>query len=513
MHYLRQTDARADKDRILHQKDGLLKEASNWVLETKGFCDWYEDADTQLLWIKGDPGKGKTMMAIALIDELSHRLRTKPGSGILSYFFCQTTDLRLNNAISVLRGLIYMLVTKQDTFAKPLEDEFERAGSKLFEGPNVFFDLQRILLAMLKMPHHGTIYLVVDALDECELGLSELLRLITNNRFAPPSQVKWLVTSRNREGIERQLSFKNRCLKVSLEQNSSCVSRAVNSFVDVKVQELAQEMDYNKELKEEVSRHLKDNAKGTFLWVSLACKMLEGVLACDIESTLEEFPSGLESIYERMMKQVERSNDIKNCKRIITSAILARRPLHLKELEAIADLPMKLRGDLSSLTRLVQRCGSFLTIRKDIVYLVHQSAKDFFTVGSGSTIISSRQEEHGKIAYRSLDLMSDTLREDICDLKKPGTSVAEAHKRFSQSRFTHLGYACCYWVDHLTDASRAECDQLSLLNHGEKVKIFVRNHFLHWLEVLSLLGKVSEGVFMLKHLKLLIDVSLLIEWD
>ena len=164
-------------------------------------------------------------------------------------------------------------------------------------------------------------------------------------------------------------------------------------------------------------------------------------------------------------------------------------------------------------------------------------------------ISSSHQEEHAKIAYRSLDLMSNTLREDICDLQKPGTSVAEAHRKFSQSRFTHVGYACCYWVDHLA-ASRENHDQLhdqlSYWDNGGKVKMFFRKqfhrldvlsllrtsrdkhnqssifdngkaevflqkHLLHWLEVLSLLGKMSEGILAIQRLKSLIDVSLLME--
>ena len=498
----------------MHQKDDLLTEASDWVLDTSEFHDWYDGADTRLLWIKGDPGKGKTMMAATLIDELSHRLKTNPGLGILAYFFCQNTDSRLNNAVSVLRGLIYVLITEQNTLAQPLEAEFERAGSKLFEGPNVFFDLQRILLAMLKILNHGTIYLVVDALDECESGLSELLNLITNNGSAPPSRVKWLITSRGRVEIESQLRAKNSCLKLSLELNSYRVFHTVGIFVNIKVQELAHQQNYPTELKEKVSIYLRKNAEGTFLWVSLVCNMLKNVLPYKVLSTLERFPRGLDSIYERMMGQIldlEDSDDVKNCKCVITSAILAYRPLHLKELGAIADLSKELREDLSSLEGLVQLCGSFLTIREDIVYLVHQSAKDFFTTGNGSSVFSPRcQEEHSKIAYRVLDFMSNTLREDICDLQKPGTSVAEAHKIFTQSRFTHLGYACCYWVVHLADASRDEHDQLSPFNNGEKVKMFLQNHLLHWLEVLSILGKVSEGVLMFKRLQLLVNVSLLI---
>ena len=456
------------------------------------------------------------MMAIALIDELSYRLQANPGSGILSYFFCQNTDFRLNNAISVLRGLIYMLATEHDTLAKPLNDQFKRAGSKLFEGPNVFFDLQKILLAMLKIPNHGTIYLVVDALDECDSKLSELLDLIIDNEFTSPARVKWLITSRNREKIEEQLRVKNSCLKVSLELNSSCVSRAVDHFIDNKVQELAQKKKYTAELKEKISTYLKKNAEGTFLWVALACKMLQTLSPRKVLSTLEQFPRGLDSIYERMMGQIldlDDSDDVEICKRILISAVLARRPLHLNELGAIANLSTKLWEDPSSLEELVQLCGSFLTIREDIVYLVHQSAKDFFSTGNGSSIISSHQEEHGKIACRSLDLMSNTLREDVCELQKPGTSVAEAHKKFSQSRFTHVGYACCYWVDHLTDASHGEHDQSSPFDHGEKVEMFFGNHLLHWLEVLSILGKVSEGILMLKSLKSLINVRFLLERD
>ena len=48
----------------------FLEEAANWVLESTEFCSWYDGADTRPLWIRGDPGKGKTMMAIALIGYL-----------------------------------------------------------------------------------------------------------------------------------------------------------------------------------------------------------------------------------------------------------------------------------------------------------------------------------------------------------------------------------------------------------------------------------------------------------
>ncbi|KAH6986850.1 hypothetical protein EDB80DRAFT_512621, partial [Ilyonectria destructans] len=67
-----------------------------------------DDLQSPLLWIKGDPGKGKTMLLCGTIDELE-----KESDNFLSYFFCQATEARLSNASAVRRALIYLLVQKQ----------------------------------------------------------------------------------------------------------------------------------------------------------------------------------------------------------------------------------------------------------------------------------------------------------------------------------------------------------------------------------------------------------------
>jgi hypothetical protein len=81
-------------------------------------------SESRLLWIKGDPGKGKMMMTMGLIAELSqpessyvvvpkkHRLIDDPES-LLSSFFCHSTVPALNNALSVLRGLFTCLSHKE----------------------------------------------------------------------------------------------------------------------------------------------------------------------------------------------------------------------------------------------------------------------------------------------------------------------------------------------------------------------------------------------------------------
>ncbi|GKT56724.1 vegetative incompatibility protein het-e-1 [Colletotrichum tofieldiae] len=105
---LRSTDPHDDKTRIERTKGGLLRDSYRWILDHDDFRRWRNDNDqSRLLWIKGDPGKGKTMLLCGIIDELE---KTPADTRTLSYFFCQATDARLNTATAVLCGLIYQLL-------------------------------------------------------------------------------------------------------------------------------------------------------------------------------------------------------------------------------------------------------------------------------------------------------------------------------------------------------------------------------------------------------------------
>ncbi|KAH0562229.1 hypothetical protein GP486_003077 [Trichoglossum hirsutum] len=501
---LRLTDPRFDKDRIEASKDKLLRDSYTWILDDSAFLDWRDNKDTRLLWIRGDPGKGKTMMMIGLVDELSRRLRATPGSGVLSYFFCQSTDPRLNNAVSVLRGLIYTLVNEERILTKHLRKRYDSAGRQLFEDTNAFYTLSAIFLDMLNDPSLGSVFLMIDAIDECDSGLPQLLKLIAPHDSRTSSKVKWLVASRNRLDIEEELRPDTLRLKISLELNASQVSRAVSAFIDFKVSELAGRKKYDSKLRDEVRNYLCEKAEGTFLWVALVCKKLQRVLRNPkVPAILREFPSGLEPLYERMVEQVQQGEDpedVEFCLRILSTVTLTYRPIHLKELAAAAGLPEGSYDDLESLNVLVDLCGSFLTVREEMIYFVHQSAKDYFSTGKGSKIFPSGQsEEHVKIASRSLGVMSTTLKRDICKLEMPGVLLSEVEGSINKGPLAHIKYACCHWVSHLHDAGTLH-DQLGLRDGG-KVHLFLHNHFLHWLEALSLIGNVPDGVVMLSALE------------
>lgn len=493
------TDPRDDRIRIEASKDGLLEGLCSWVLKDPAFVDWWTYDELRLLWIHGDPGKGKTMMMMAIIDEVSKRLQDQPGSNVLAYFFCQDTNSKLNTTVSVLRGLIFQLVDQEKTLIRHVREKYDSAGARLFRDENALFALQEVLSNILKDQSLGNVYFMVDALDECDAEIYDLLKWIirTNSEISP--KIKWLTTSRNQPASLERLARGHK-LRKTIELNSLHVAPAVAGFIDHKVKELAESMLYSSELQVSVRKSLLEKAEDTFLWVALVCQELrqKDVLPYRVESFLEKVPTGLVPLYERMLNQILHQKDedaVEPCRRVLCTVALASRPLNLKEIAFFSQIS-------AGTHELVSFCGSFITIRQDIAYLVHQSAKDFLCDRSGNAkIFSSGQEhEHAITASLCLNAMSSNLKQDVCNLNDPGRYLSNINKiRIDTYISSHVQYACLYWVEHLQQAGSSEQERL-ILRGDCKVYEFFQCHFLHWLEALSLLGNVSEAVLAINSL-------------
>jgi hypothetical protein len=259
------TDPRKDKTRIEETRGGLIPDSYYWILENCDFKQWRNHQQGHLLWIKGDPGKGKTMLLYGIVDELKKSIGE---AYLLSYFFCQATDSRINNATAVLRGLLYMLINQQPWLISYIQKQHDHAGRTLFEDANAWVALSEVLTNVLQDQSLKSTYLIIDALDECTVGLPELLDFIIQ-KSSVSSRVKWLVSSRNWPPIEEQLDKAGSKVRLCLELNAESVSAAVSIYIRHKVSQLAQEKKYDDKTRDAVLDHLSLNANNTFLWVLL----------------------------------------------------------------------------------------------------------------------------------------------------------------------------------------------------------------------------------------------------
>ena len=504
LRHLYVTDPSKDKIRIEETKGGLILDSYIWILENWDFKEWRNGLQSHLLWIKGDPGKGKTMLLCGIIDEL----RSIGETHLLSFFFCQATDSRINNATAVLRGLLYMLIDQQPSLILHVQKQHDHTGKTLFEDSNSWVALSDIFTSVLQDPSLRSTYLIIDALDECTTGREKLLDFIAQKSSESP-HIKWLISSRNWPSIEERLRKAGSKVRLSLELNSESISAAVSFYIKHKVGELAQEKNYNDKTREAVLEHLVSNANDTFLWVALVCENLQNIPRGRIRARLNSFPPGLNFLYERMMKQICESEESEICKRILASIATVYEPVTVVGLTSIIEMLEEYSDDLESLKEIIGLCGSFLTIRDEAIYFVHQSAKDYlFEKASTDIFPSGRGKIHYETFSKSLEVLSRTLRRDIYGLSLPGYPI-ELVKQPDPDPLMASRYSCIYWIDHLCDWNfDSQAGQTVDLQDGGVVDLFIRKKFLYWLEALSLCGSMSKGVVAIAKLDALTKVSL-----
>ncbi|KAL0929681.1 Vegetative incompatibility protein HET-E-1-like protein 15 [Colletotrichum truncatum] len=499
---LRVTDPRHDKQRIEDTKGGLLKDSYVWVLENPDFCQWRDDPDQRLLWVKGDPGKGKTMLLCGIIDELE--ATRAPQGNLLTYFFCQATDERLNNATGVLRGLIFMLLDQEPSLLSHMKTKYEQGGKALFQDVNAWQAMSEIFMNMLHDSKLQGVCLLIDALDECSMGLEQLLKLII--KASQSTSAKWLVSSRNWLQIEEQLCTVAQ--RLSLEVNADSVVTAVESYITSKISRLRKLKRYRDDTASEVYQYLSANADGTFLWVALVCQELEKTPRWKALEKVKSFPPGLDAFYVRMMQQIDREEDANLCRQILALVVTTYRPLSLAESTTLIEEFHNLADDPESLQDIISsNCGSFLAIRKDIIYFVHQSAKDFLLNKAYPAFLqilpSGITHQHQIILSKSLDVLSKTLRRDIYNLRAPGSCIEDISPP-DPDPLASLKYSSTYWVDHLQHANPADNSTRSKLWDNSSVYNFLKCHYLHWLESQSLLQAIPQAIAAIHKLQSLV---------
>ncbi|KAL6695576.1 hypothetical protein J3F84DRAFT_408593 [Trichoderma pleuroticola] len=481
---LRLTDPRDDKTRIQQTKGGLLKESSDWIFENDTFTQWRDDERNTLLWIKGDPGKGKTMLLCAIIDELTPRTKLgKPmdrttNNTFLSYFFCQGTDSRINNATAVLRGLIYLTIIQEPSLVLHVQEKYNHAA------------LSEMLQNILCDQKVRDIVLVLDALDECETDSTKLLDLITQHASLP--HVKWIISSRNILTIQQRLEryMSRGILSLELKANAETVSNAVDIYIEHRISCL-HSIQHNQGLIDELRDALRQKANGTFLWVSLVVKELEDVQSWEVMEAVKEMPMDLTEVYRRMIGQVrnQRRGNAKLCWNILSTIFTAYYPLSLGELGILAGLPKEISEHLESIMKLVTMCGSFLTIRQGIIYFIHQSAKDFL---SAEAFQSDAVQRHTDI-YEQSNRAISTLPQNIYGLPDFGFQSEHAWTP-EPSPLASMRYSCFCWIGHFCDAYGENPESETRLTLKEKLWSFLKDHVLRWLESMILLGGLADAL-------------------
>ncbi|KAL8804009.1 MAG: hypothetical protein Q9223_005944 [Gallowayella weberi] len=294
-----------------------------WIFSRPELLSWLHNAtSSRILWLHGIPGCGKSVLSSFVISQLQ-------GMGYnCQYFFFRFGDHTKRTVNALLRSLAYQTAVQLPELRSLLHQmSGETVKLDKAEGRTIW---QKIFVSRLfKVRLQQPLYWVIDALDECEAP--QLLLNLFSTISSSQIPIRIMLVGRKTQ----VLSSAFQRMDSSISINNLAVD---NAKEDLELY-VAKEVEYmrgDSRLKARIIRIVCEKAHGNFLWVHL---VLREILQCHTEAAigqaLEELPTDLEPLYQRMesaLSKSERPGDRELSRLILTWTICAQRALALEEL-------------------------------------------------------------------------------------------------------------------------------------------------------------------------------------
>ncbi|CAI6336777.1 unnamed protein product [Periconia digitata] len=348
-----------------------LHNTGNWLLESSSYKEWHESEHQGILWIKGIPGSGKSVVAANIIDILR-----KEKVPVLYFFFRQIIDAN-HVPQAALRDWLDQILSYSPPLQAKLAQYLEEFRSLQSLAAPDFWALLK--LGMLYLPR---VYCAVDALDEIDHGqdMVNFLEGLSKLGVWRPAQVKIVMTSRPVPSVEIPLRHAQ-TLVLRLEERM--VDRDIATFV----QYMLKSSQIEDQCHESIKQAVPGRANGLFLYARLAMDaFLEP--GADPQRVLSELPTDLNVMYDDLLREHTRRTGVSPDLQllILQSVTHASRPLRLLELSDMINVTQKHdeARDLKQAKELVRTaCGPLLEILPDeTISVIHHSLTEFL---KGST--------------------------------------------------------------------------------------------------------------------------------
>jgi hypothetical protein len=282
----------------------LPEQTCTWIFDQPAFRDWYDSANSAMLWISGGPGFGKSILMASIIDELQKRAnKTEVSSHVVVFFFCnrgaeitREADRILDHLLSQVYAHFKELPTDTLDKANKLVAQRRRVsgktGSEKAGDSTDFADVFRGLVALLDRP----VFAVVDALDECtdrSAGFVETLSAMVGADSSKPGP-KIVICSRPEQDIQEALG---RVSTLPVENNNG---------PDIKLnaeRQLSSLVGWSAQEKQLASEKIVKQAGSYFRYVDLAMDFLKQPWQRPLSTHLEQLPEGVNAFYEQTIQK------------------------------------------------------------------------------------------------------------------------------------------------------------------------------------------------------------------
>ncbi|KAJ6517627.1 ankyrin repeat-containing domain protein, partial [Mycena vulgaris] len=344
-----------------------------WLLADLQFKNWESGSD-KILWCRGIPGAGKTVLSSLVVNHLRAQFRNTDIGVACIYLNHKETDVQ--TPVNLLASLWKQLVV--DTILPPAVHDLYKHHRTRDTRPSLA-EVSEIL--KFTVAQHSRVYLVVDALDEYfENPRNILLKALTQ---LPMATTSLMFTSRlhiTLDGFFPDLP--------SLEIHAS--DNDIRHYVEQQIQissRLSRHVQKRPELRNEITSKIASNVQGMFLLAKLHTESLATKSTIRaVRDALQNLPTDLKHTYDEAMHRIHSQNkdDKELALQALTWVAYAKRPLSVGELqEAMAIEPDGTTLDADNLLDInivLSVCAGLLIIDEamSVVRLIHYTAQSFF---------------------------------------------------------------------------------------------------------------------------------------
>lgn len=304
-----------------------------WLLTHPTYVSWLDPAQLEdhhgLLWIKGNPGVGKSTI-VKFADETACQRDSSDDQVVISFYFNARGTEFEKSIRGVYRSLICQLMdiaardgTDLSNTLKSYSHIRSKIGSEQAWSMN---DLESMLTTLINSATHARIMIFLDALDECDQReVQRLLEFFEDRAFEQPpvrrSQLYVCLSSRHYPSIT---------ISVGLEMILDQEPQHMNDLRQHVTRRLrVGQDDRAQRIREELIR----KAKGSFIWAVLVMDIINAEYKTGRTQTLMKFletiPDDLNQLYARIIQQDQnRMDDFNTC---ILWLLLAQESLMAQE--------------------------------------------------------------------------------------------------------------------------------------------------------------------------------------
>lgn len=434
-------------DFITRRQEGT----GQWLLDSAEFKAWVE-TEKQTLFCPGIPGAGKTILTSIVVENLTTRFRHDKSVGI-AYLYCnfrRQHEQKLEDLItSLLKQLLQNLSSIPDSVKMIYNQHKDKQTRPSLD--EILKTLESVIATFSR------VYIIVDALDECQLSGECRPRFLSNIlSLQARTGARLFATSRPIPDIEKR--FKN-CLSLEILASNEDIQIYLNGHMS----QLPNFVLSKPKLQEEIATEIIKAVKGMFLLAQLYLGSLEDKTTVKAMKTalkqVQKKSQGssndkklevLSSAYEEAMERIngQQTGFQLLAKNVLSWITCAKRPLITSELQhaiavEVGDTELD-EENLPEIEDMVSVCAGLVTIDKEsgIIRLVHYTTQEYFE-RTQRQWFPDAQANLTTICVTYLSF--DEFESGICQSDKEFEQRLQVHKLYD--------YAAYNWGHHAREAS------------------------------------------------------------